>query len=217
MSHQQDIAEQEEEGLEEDCLTCPFQLSATIPKYSIVQEGRGKHAVYHVEVECTHYPVSVVEKWTALRKYSDFHSLHLTLQSLLGSLPVGVAFPTQHSFHRLDPKWLETRRLALQQYLQALFSEWCMGQNQQVRDQLILFLSGSVYRHNNDLTRMVDSLVHPFRRTASVLKATDVPKKPHQVPPPADKVGDEVSQCAWIFGQCSHKFLFRTKTACHCM
>lgn len=104
MSPQQDIAEQEEEGLEEDCLTCPFQLSATIPKYStvlplthdcsvlgldtplpsgIVQEGRGKHAVYHVEVECTHYPVSVVEKWTALRKYSDFHSLHLTLQSLV--------------------------------------------------------------------------------------------------------------------------------------
>ncbi len=56
-------------------------LSASIPDYSIQNDGTTKHCVFRINVSCKHSHVSVTEKWVIDRRYRDFHDLHLILRA----------------------------------------------------------------------------------------------------------------------------------------
>ncbi len=110
----------------------------------------GQHALTQISMTCT----LPSEAWQAhFPVYWNRFSLRV-LQ--VGSLPGDLSLPSQRSLNRLDPQFIDSRRAGLQHYLDIATSEEFFTAHPPAVAQLILFLTGDVYKHSSgEISRIV--------------------------------------------------------------
>ncbi|PKS12857.1 hypothetical protein jhhlp_000197 [Lomentospora prolificans] len=125
-------------------------------------DGR-EYALYVVEVQRNAGEQMPAAAWSVARRYSEFHELHQKLRTMYPSVR-GLDFPRRRMVMKFQSEFLRKRRLALEQYLQALLllPEVCRSR------ELRGFLSQSVIARGQELvdkegkrdmiTRLYDSV-----------------------------------------------------------
>eukprot|EP01135_Chromosphaera_perkinsii_P006063 Nk52_evm4s388 gene=Nk52_evmTU4s388 len=104
-------------------------FTARISNIEINQENGKSFAVYVINVCRTESTLGkgegndvTVQRWTIGRRYSEFHDLHVQLKDRYPDLDSRLELPAKRAFRNMQPSFLETRRHALNYYLQILCS-----------------------------------------------------------------------------------------------
>lgn len=145
-----------------------IRLNATITQTGACKEDGKTYASYTINV----YRASSegTKSWKVFRRYSDFDDLHLHLKEKFGSIST-LLLPGKRTFHNLDKKFLEKRRIALDTYLQNLLSTETLGQHLGLFEIANNFLIPGPYaREKGQFARKVDTLVAPIRHVSHAIK-----------------------------------------------
>lgn len=145
-----------------------IRLNATISEIGSCKESGKEYALYSINV----YRASSggTKSWTVFRRYSDFDDLHMHLKEKFGQISV-LLLPGKRTFHNLDKKFLEKRRIALDTYLQNLLTTELLGQHPGMFEIVNNFLIPGAYsREKGQFARKVDTLVAPIRQVSHAIK-----------------------------------------------
>ncbi|CAH3124187.1 unnamed protein product [Pocillopora meandrina] len=145
-----------------------IRLNATITQTGACKDDGKTYALYTINV----YRASSegTKSWTVFRRYSDFDDLHLHLKEKFGLIP-SLLLPGKRTFHNLDKKFLEKRRIALDTYLQNLLSTETLGLHLGMFEIANNFLIPGPYaREKGQFARKVDTLVAPIRHVSHAIK-----------------------------------------------
>ena len=83
---------------------------------SVGRDRKSDYVVYNITVEQIKSDNSVIGEWTVNRRYNDFFSLHKHLSHNFGLIK-RLEFPKKKVVGKLQPSFVETRRLQLETYL----------------------------------------------------------------------------------------------------
>lgn len=145
-----------------------IRVNATITEIGSCKDTGKTYALYSIDV----YRASSegTNSWTVFRRYSDFDDLHMHLKEKYGHIS-GLLLPGKRTFHNLDKKFLEKRRIALDAYLQNLLSTDVLGQHPGMFEIVNNFLIPGPYaREKGQFARKVDTLVAPIRHVSHAFK-----------------------------------------------
>ncbi|KAK2562715.1 Sorting nexin-13 [Acropora cervicornis] len=145
-----------------------IRLNATISEIGSCKESGKEYALYSINV----YRASSggTKSWTVFRRYSDFDYLHMHLKEKFGQISV-LLLPGKRTFHNLDKRFLEKRRIALDTYLQNLLTTELLGQHPGIFEIVNNFLIPGAYsREKGQFARKVDTLVAPIRQVSHAIK-----------------------------------------------
>lgn len=145
-----------------------IRLNATITEIGSCKDSGKTYALYSINVyrACS----EGTKSWTVFRRYSDFDDLHMHLKEKFGLIG-SLILPGKKTFHNLDKKFLEKRRIALDSYLQILLSTELLGQHSGMFEIVNNFLIPGAYaREKGQFARKVDTLVAPIRHVSHAIK-----------------------------------------------
>ncbi|XP_073236247.1 sorting nexin-13-like isoform X3 [Porites lutea] len=145
-----------------------IRLNATVTETGSCKDTGKTYALYSINV----YRASSegTKSWTVFRRYSDFDDLHMHLKEKFGSIG-SLLLPGKKTFHNLDKKFLERRRIALDSYLQSVLSTDLLGQHPGMFEIVNNFLMPGAYaREKGQFARKVGTLVAPIRQVSHAIK-----------------------------------------------
>ncbi|XP_068670390.1 sorting nexin-13-like isoform X2 [Montipora foliosa] len=145
-----------------------IRLNAAITEIGSCKENGKAYALYSINV----YRASSegTKSWAVFRRYSDFDDLHMHLKEKFGQISF-LLLPGKRTFHNLDKKFLEKRRIALDSYLQNLLSTEILAQHPGMFEIVSNFLIPGAYaREKGQFARKVDTLVAPIRQVSHAIK-----------------------------------------------
>jgi sorting nexin-13 len=119
-------------------------MNAEISQIAVTHEGNKAYAVYFIHVTAENVAGEMLASWNILRRYSDFHELHLLIERTFPHL-TGLCFPGKKTFNNLDRNFLEKRRQALNIYLKILLSPDIIRQNPSLEQVVATFLMKGNY------------------------------------------------------------------------
>lgn len=86
-------------------------IRSYIPRTRQISVGKARPIIYEVVLAYQG------KQWTIERRYSEFHALH---KAIGGQIPGNVAFPGKKMVKNKDPKFIQARRKALEEWLAAV-------------------------------------------------------------------------------------------------
>ncbi|GFR13638.1 sorting nexin-13 [Trichonephila clavata] len=137
------------------------EIAAQIFNTGITNEAGSTFAVYAIAVS-RRDSGGTEDKWTVLRRYSDFRDFHFAVLQQFPQLS-HLQFPGKKTFNNLSPQFLEKRTSQLCEYLQCLTNPEVLQNNVGLKTILLQFLEPKVYEKGKKaLTKKVDAFVNPF-------------------------------------------------------
>ncbi|KJE91062.1 hypothetical protein CAOG_02257 [Capsaspora owczarzaki ATCC 30864] len=142
--------------------------NATMRDFEIRKEDGDKVAVFIIDV--MRKDEFGVLRWEVVRRYSDFHDLHMQLRANAPEVAQKLELPPKKTFRNLETQFLETRKQALATYLHILVSPEAL-RNAVAEDFVSSFLSDGAYEKTaGGIARKMDTFVNPIKSTVKTVK-----------------------------------------------
>jgi len=166
---------------------CDLRYSALIGQAAISNDGSKSYAVYIVHVCRTTSDGS--KNWTVVRRYSDFHDLHMQLREKYPSL-TWLSLPSKKTFGNMDQEFIEKRKDALEDYIQPLLDTVLLSENLGLFELVAGFLEqGEYFKGKSVFSRKVDHIVNPMKTSINNVSRV-VKEKADHVSKGFDHIGD---------------------------
>eukprot|EP00127_Corallochytrium_limacisporum_P007411 Clim_evm14s251 gene=Clim_evmTU14s251 len=137
--------------------------------YEISREKNSGKAYAVFIIEVFRQDEAGVMQWRVLRRYSEFHDLHMQLRRRLPGIDDYI-FPGKKTFGNLSETFLEQRRYKLDKYLNNLLLDEEIFTNVKTRAILSRFLSSGAYNAGfNKLERALDTVINPLSHTTRII------------------------------------------------
>lgn len=158
--------------LEEDLLhgqtwtpDCDLRYSALIGQAGLyTQDG---HSFVNYTVHVCRTTSSGSRNWIVMRRYSDFHDLHMQLREKFPTL-TWLNLPSKKTFGNKDQEFIEKRRNALEDYIQPLLDTNLLSGYPGMFELIAGFLEqGDYFKGKSLLSRKMDHIVQPMQRSLS--------------------------------------------------
>ncbi|KAG0054909.1 Intermediate filament protein [Gryganskiella cystojenkinii] len=118
---------------EEENMILPGRSTISITSSTVGHDGSKEFALYVIEVHQLAQDGSFASGWVIARRYSEFFSLHQQLKEKFNAIVRNYELPGKRGFLKLQKSFVESRRIALERYLQALVQYIEICQSQELR------------------------------------------------------------------------------------
>lgn len=144
---------------------CDLRYSALIGQAGVISHEGKSYVNYTVHVCRTTSNGS--RNWVVMRRYSDFHDLHMQLRERFPSL-TWLNLPSKKTFGNFEEDFIEKRRNQLENYLQPLLETSLLSENSGMFELVAGFLEqGDYYPGKSLLSRKMDHIVNPMKASLS--------------------------------------------------
>eukprot|EP00111_Clytia_hemisphaerica_P023389 TCONS_00068881-protein len=145
---------------------CDLRYSALIGQAGVVTMYGKSYVNYTVHVCRTTGEGS--RNWIIMRRYSDFHDLHLQLIERYQSLGTWLHLPGKKTFGNMEQEFIEKRRDQLENYIQPLLDTQLLAEHSGMFELVAGFLEqGDYFKGKSEISRRVDHLVKPMKVSLS--------------------------------------------------
>ena len=144
---------------------CDLRYSALIGQAGVITYEGKSFVNYTVHVCRTTSNGS--RNWVVMRRYSDYHDLHMQLREKFPSL-LWLTLPAKKTFGNFEEEFIEKRRNLLEDYLQPLLDTNLLAENLGMFELVAGFLEqGDYYKGKSLLSRKMDHIVNPMKTSIS--------------------------------------------------
>lgn len=167
--HQIEYQKSQYESQEFENVLVPGRTNVSITNSTIGNDSHGDFALYVIEVHQVGYDGNYDSGWVVGRRYSEFYNLHRRLQEKYAIVRT-IGFPRKRAILKMQKTFVESRRIALEKYLQQLIKNPDVCKSSELRS----FLSQqNIYAptpEKDDSSSIVSNRVFtssPLQRTGS--------------------------------------------------
>lgn len=140
---------------------CDLRYSALIGQAGVVTIHGKSYVNYTIHVCRTTSDGS--RNWIVMRRYSDFHDLHMQLIERYPSLS-WLQLPGKKAFGNMEQEFIDKRRDQLENYIQPLMDTTLLSENLGMFELVAGFLEqGEYFKGKSEISRRVDHLVKPVK------------------------------------------------------
>jgi len=145
---------------------CDLRYSALIGQAGVVTIFGKSYVNYTVHVCRTTGECS--RNWIVMRRYSDFHDLHMQLVDKYSSLSTWLHLPGKKAFGNMEQEFIDKRRDQLENYIQPLLDTTLLAEHSGLFELIAGFLEqGEYFKGKSEISRRVDHIVKPMKASLS--------------------------------------------------
>ncbi|CAM0135373.1 unnamed protein product [Umbelopsis sp. WA50703] len=194
--HQIEYQKSQYESQEFENVLVPGRTNVTITNSTIGTDNHGDYALYVIEVHQVGYDGNYDSGWVVGRRYSEFYSLHRRLQEQYSIVRM-IGFPRKRAILKLQKTFVESRRIALERYLQQLIKNPDVCKSSELRSflsQQNMYAPTSDKDDDSSISNGI-STSSPLQRIGSVDSSNSYRGRAHFNPSPASSdIIDDVSR-----------------------
>lgn len=140
---------------------CDLRYSALIGQAGVITHEGKSYVNYTIHVCRTTSNGS--RNWVVMRRYSDFHDLHMQLREKFPSL-TWLNLPQKKTFGNFEEDFIEKRKNLLEDYIQPLLDTNLLAEHSGMFELVAGFLEqGDYYKGKSLLSRKMDHIVNPMK------------------------------------------------------